>query len=121
MLVIQIASLIIALLVGSGAALFFIRYGTRLAFVERDSTEALSIARKTDKEQVVADQRLSSMERTIERIDGSLSKLSVLDTIKSTLDGVVERLDDLSRQVVPRPEVEARFKAVTDEMQRQSS
>jgi hypothetical protein len=116
MLVLQILTILIALIVGSGAALFFIKYGTRLAFVERDSTEALSIARKTDKDQLVVTQRVSNVEKVIEKIEGSLSKLNLLDSIKVGLDGLGSRLDAITAQSVPRQEIEARFKSLNDEL-----
>jgi cell division protein FtsL len=87
----QIAALIVALLVTSGATLFFIRYGTRLAFAERDSAEARNKTAEHDREIAATKARVQLMEQTLNQIRDSLSKLNVIDEIKATCDQLKER------------------------------
>lgn len=92
---IQIATLVVAILVSSGALVFFSRYGTRLAFAERDSANALKKTEEHDKEIAANQARVMLMEQTINDIRNSLSKLSGIDEIKATCEGLKERVEDV--------------------------
>lgn len=93
----QIAMLILAALVGSGAIAFFLRYHTRLVLVERDSSKALTKTEDHDKELAAAKERVLLMEQTLNSIRDSLSKLHVIDQIKATCDTLKERIEDNRR------------------------
>jgi cell division protein FtsL len=94
---IQIAMLILSALVTSGALVFFIKYGTRLAFAERDSVKALAKAEAHDKEMATFQESLKGMQSAFDSIRESLSRLHVLDSVKSSVDVLSARLQDQQR------------------------
>lgn len=92
---IQIAALIVALLVTSGALAFYIKFGTRLAFAERDSKDALASTVGQGKELAALQARQMLMEQTVREIHGSLAKLSGIDEIKATCEVLKDRVEAL--------------------------
>lgn len=92
---IQIAGLIVALLVTSGAFVFFIRYGTRLAFAERDAATALKNTLEHGRDLAANQARQMLTEQTVKEIRDSLSKLGGIDEIKATCEVLKERVEQV--------------------------
>lgn len=94
----EITSLIVSLVLTSGAAGFFVRYGTRLALVERlvETSQLVSLH-----------PRLTLVESAVQEIKASLQELKLLPKIASQLEAMQEGF----RQMVPRAEHEGRWKA----------
>lgn len=93
-LAIQIAALIVAALIGSGGLAVFLKYGTRMAIVEKDSDAHTVKVEEHTKENAATEIRLSLMESTMKDIRDSLQRLHVVDQIKTTCDILTARLED---------------------------
>lgn len=97
----EITAIIIAALLSTGALGFYVRFDTRVTLLERmiDSSQVTSLH-----------PRLTLVEAAVQEIKLSLQDLKLLPKISAQLENVMEGF----RQMVPRKEVEARWKA-TDE------
>lgn len=94
---VQILLMVLGVLASAGALAFFIKFGTRLAFAERDSTTALARTEQHNKDVAALQTRVTSMESTLESISTSLSKLHLIDQISSKCDVLKERIDETRR------------------------
>jgi hypothetical protein len=115
MLPLQILTIVIAVLLSSGALAFFLKYSTRLAFAERDATKALASTEAQGKDIAATKERVTLIESTLGDIRNSLSKLNVIDEIKATVNSMKERVDEKLSEMVSRSEHEARWKAQDDQ------
>ena len=100
----EIAGLIISILLPTGAVAFFVQYGTRLALLERvvETSQLNSLH-----------PRLTLVESAVQEIKASLQELKLLPKIASQLESLQEGF----RQMVPRAEAEARWKASDERLE----
>jgi hypothetical protein len=103
---IAILAVAVSVIIGSGAVTFFMRYGTRLALVERSAKKAEEDSEQNGKDISGMQATQNFMNDALKDIKASLSKLHVIDQIKVTLDAMKEKLDSM----VPRAEVEGRLR-----------
>src|ERR1700753_4359656 len=95
----EIASLIVSLIVGSGGLGCVLHYGTRLALLERTvETSQLNSLHP----------RLTLVESAVQEIKSSLQDLKLLPKISAQLEAMQESF----RQMVPRHEHESRWKGI---------
>lgn len=92
-----IVTIVISVLVGSGGLAVFLKYGTRMAIVEKDSESNTKKVDEHAKANAQCETRLSLMESNMKEIRDSLSRLHVVDQIKSTCDILAARLEDNRR------------------------
>lgn len=100
----EIASFVVSVLLASGAVAFFVQYGTRLALLERvmETSQLVSLH-----------PRLTLVESAVQEIKSALQDLKLLPKIAAQLESIHEGF----RQMVPRNEVEARWKATDDRLE----
>jgi predicted RNase H-like nuclease (RuvC/YqgF family) len=106
----EIISILIALIVSSGALAFVLRFGTRMALAERDATNALKKTEQHTKEIGNLDGKVGHMEAVMEDIKKHLAKLDGLEEIRANVQSMKQRLDETLEEVVPRSELELRLK-----------
>jgi hypothetical protein len=87
--------------VGTGALTFFVRYGTRLALIEKtiDTSQLVTLH-----------PRVNRVEDAIFEIKTLVSKLNLLDVLTSRLDTMTE----VMRTAVPRTELEVHWKSLDE-------
>jgi len=109
MVPLEIAGLVIAALVSTGALAYFMKFSTRMAMTERDSVDALKLARELKEAHLATTGRVTTLEATLAEIKASLSKLVLIDEINARLISLKERMEEKYNVIVPRAEVDARF------------
>jgi hypothetical protein len=97
-LALPIAMLIVALLVGSGGLAVFLKYGTRVALVEHDSEKNVKTVDEHTREIQATKTRVEVQEQTLKEIRDSLTRLHVIDSMKTTVDVVSARLEDTRKE-----------------------
>lgn len=112
----QMAGLIVSLLAGSGALSFFMRYGVRLAIVEKTAREAHEDSKQNGKDIAATKERVSLVEKTLQDIANALSKLNSIDEIRANVSVMKDTVSDRFKDMVARSEHEARWKAQDDRM-----
>lgn len=92
----QIAALIVAVLVGSGALTFFIRYNTRLCLTEREIENLKTKAKVFEEKTGKAEMELFSINQNLiemkETLKDNNSKLSEFGEINTKLSFIVDAL-----------------------------
>lgn len=89
-----IATVVVALLVGSGGLAYVLSYGRRLARTEYDSSKALAKAEEHDKEIAATKERVVVMQSAFESVRETLGKLHLLDTLTASVTVLTARLED---------------------------
>lgn len=107
-LIVSICSVLVALLITSGAVTFFFRYGIRMAIVERVTTDKHKELADAIKNQVEFHGRLMVLEGAVAEIKSYLPELKKINTMVEQLDRIAKTLE----QVVLRPELEARLETL---------
>jgi len=102
----QIASLVIAVIIGSGALTFFIRYNTRLCLLEKDNDSTKVRAKSLEDKVGKAEMELYSINQNLTEmkivVKENNVKLSEIGEINAKLNFLVEN----SRGTVSRKEFE---------------
>jgi chromosome segregation ATPase len=111
---ISIIGVIISALLGSGAVKFYLGYNTRLAIVERDTESSKKELKEVKERQSDTHTRLTVVEGSFARIEASLAKLHVLDTLQASFNAMKETVSERLTSVVGRDEHIGRWKALDD-------
>ena len=86
--------LVVAILVGSGGLAVFLKYGTRMVIVERDSEKTVKTVEAHTADLAATKTRVELQDQMMKEIRDSLTRLHVIDSLKTTVDIVSARLDD---------------------------
>jgi uncharacterized coiled-coil protein SlyX len=99
---VEVAALITSAILSSGALTFFIKYGVKMAVMEKmlDNSQLITLH-----------PRLSLVESAVSEIKNSLADLKHLPKIAAQLEAMAENFSHLAAQVVPRNEHESRWNA----------
>lgn len=105
---------VIAIIVGSlastGALVFFVKYGIRLAVLENMFHVKMKELATSSEKQIELHAKILVMENTVRAIEGVLPDLR-------RITGMADKIDELwesMKTFVPRPEIEARLNSIQD-------
>src|SRR5258708_93181 len=98
-LILAIAMMVVAIIVGSGGLAAFLKYHTRLVIVEKDAATTATKIEETGKALASNSTRVSLLEATLKDIRDSLAGLQVVHAIKSQVDVLTARHEDNRKEI----------------------
>lgn len=107
---VAVIAIVIGALASSGAFLFFVRYGIRLAVLENMFNVKMKEQATSAEKQIELHAKVLVMENTVRAIE------SVLPDLRR-ITGMADKIDELCESMktfVPRPEIEARLGSLQD-------